>query len=501
MVATAYVLAQVLLTFHPTTDGPLRFGVPLPAKQLSRGLRLETRSGARLQWRRLQMGQDANTGQTWVELCLTGANGTSRILAGGKPAAERDDGPVVRRSLQRKRTDACTVWTERWLWHTGERDELTRRIFHARHLQGDGEAGEVFDAGEGLTTWSPGFLARCLGAGVPPRHWRRAGVLPGNGRLAPDVRKRLQQLAPALQQAPGLRGRGDYSRSGGVMTNLEFDTTLGFAKLGLALGDPDLLRRAWCSAVHLVDLDLDADTGLAHEHGLDHRSNAPDPGHTWLQGLLLAGCLFADRQLIQNARRIAVGIATHPVSRQGRRDRLRDQGWPLLELESWLRFEDHLEVRRAADAIAQGLKARWDPDRKVVRFGEGKRRRGVYQATLWLEGGVLLPALRKHLTRTGDPQVRRIVGSLSRRLQHLTRSGKPGIPTHCWLADGEVIRDARTQQQAAGFMVLEGLAPDVLRRILKRRLVKAALADTPATSHKDLPTAFSIVARCEWIYR
>ncbi|MHC4898671.1 MAG: hypothetical protein ACYTGW_16360 [Planctomycetota bacterium] len=304
-----------------------------------------------------------------------------------------------------------------------------------------------------------------------------------------------------MREAPGLRGRGDYQRSGGVMTNLEFDTTWGFARLGLALADPWLLQRAWRSAVHLVDLDLDADTGLAHRHGRDHRGGSPDPGHTWLQGLLLVGCVFADRQLIQNARRLAIGIATHPVARTGRRDRLRDQAWPLLALESWLRFEDHPEVRRAADAIAQGLKDRWDPRNKVVRFGEGKRRNGVYEATLWLQGGVLLPALHKHAARTRDRQGREILAASRRRLDRLLRSGKPGIPTHCWLRDGELLRDARPVATAAGFMVLEGLTPSALARILRRRLVQQALIDTPAAADKDLPTAFSIVARCEWIYR
>jgi hypothetical protein len=267
------------------------------------------------------------------------------------------------------------------------------------------------------------------------------------------------------------------------------------------MGDPGLLTRAWRSAVHLVDMDLDASTGLAHQHGRDHRAGSPDPGHTWLQGLLLTGCLFADRQLIHNARRIAIGIATHPVSRTGRRDRLRDHGWPLLALESWLCFEDNLEVRRAANAIANGLKSRWDPRNQVVRFGEGRRRNGVYEQRLWLQGGVLLPALRRHVARTHDPQAGEIVAASSRRLHRLVRSGRPGIPTHCWLRDGEVLRDARPKGQPSGFMVLEGLTPRALPRILGRQMVKAALMDTPATGDKDLPTAFSIIARCDWIYR
>lgn len=497
MAATACLLAQALFTFHPTTADPLRFGVPLPAKALSQGLRLESTNGARLQWRPLQAGQDPETGRIWVELCITGARGTSRVLAGGRAATVGDDGPVVCRSLERRVTEECTTWTESWVWHDGKRDSLVRTIFRQRHLQ---DATERFDPGEGFTTWSAGFLERCLGAGIDLRLWRVARVLPGSGAWARSYRERLVEVAGSLAEAPGLRGRGDYERSGGVLTNLEFDTTHGFARLGLASGERSLLARAWRSALHLVDMDLDARTGLAFQHGRDHRSGSPDPGHTWLQGLLLTGCLFADRQLIANARRMAVGIATHPVSRSGRRDRLRDQGWPLLELESWLRFEDNLEVRRAADAIAHGLKERWDEVNQVVRFGEG-RHRGVYQLRVWLAGGVLLPALRRHLARSRDAGIRQIVVALERRIHRLVRSGRPGIPTQCWLRNGEVLRDARSKQEPACFMVLEGLTPQALKPLLGRQLVTGALTDTPAKGHVDLPTAFSIVARCDWVYR
>jgi hypothetical protein len=498
MVATACLLTQVLLTFHPTTTGPLRFGVPLPAKALARGLRLQSTTGARLQWQPLQAGQDPQTGRTWVEVCITGARGTSRILAGGRAATAGDAGPVVRRSLRRRAGEECTVWTETFVWHGGERDRLVRTVFHQRHVH---ESGERFAPGEGFTTWSPGFLDRSLGAGIPGRLWRAARVVPGSGALAGRYRERLGKLARSLAEAPGLRGRGDYRRSGAVLTNLEFDTTLGLARMGLALGDRELLGRAWRSALHLVDMDLDARTGLAFAHGRDHRAGAPDPGHTWLQGLLLTGCLFADRQLIHNARRMAVGVATHPVSRTERRDRLRDHGWPLLELESWLRFEDNLEVRRAADAIAAGVKRRWDPLNQVVTFGEGRRRGGVYEMRVWLQGGVLLPALRRHLERTHDPQIRQIVLRLGRRLHRLVQSGRPGIPTHCWLRGGEVLREARPSQRPRCFLVLEGLESKALKRLVGRQMVRKALDDIPRVGDQDLPTSFSIVARCDWVYR
>src|SRR5690606_15079637 len=103
-----------------------------------------------------------------------------------------------------------------------------------------------------------------------------------------------------------------YGRSNGVVTNLEFDTALGFARLWLAHEDPALLRRALDSARHLIDRDLDAD-GLPFRHGKDHRVAANEPGHTWLAGLLLVGCLSADDELIAAAGTIARGLARRPA--------------------------------------------------------------------------------------------------------------------------------------------------------------------------------------------
>ena len=50
-------------------------------------------------------------------------------------------------------------------------------------------------------------------------------------------------------------------------------------------------------------------------------------------------------------------------------------------------------------------------------------------------------------------------------------------------------------------MVLEGLAPGDLQRILARQLVRNALLDTPAAQDRDLPTSFSLAGRCDWVYR
>ena len=42
---------------------------------------------------------------------------------------------------------------------------------------------------------------------------------------------------------------------------------------------------------------------------LGHRTAGPDTGHCWLRGLLLTGCLFADRELIELAMTIGRSLA------------------------------------------------------------------------------------------------------------------------------------------------------------------------------------------------
>ena len=100
-------------------------------------------------------------------------------------------------------------------------DRVERTTFHLEH---EDDAGEVFQAGESLTEESPDLVNRWLRVRIPRRAWEKAGVLPRNRGLATDIRRHLVQVAGELVELPGRRGRGDYGRSGDIVTNLEFDS-------------------------------------------------------------------------------------------------------------------------------------------------------------------------------------------------------------------------------------------------------------------------------------
>lgn len=493
--AVALICCQVLLSLVAEGEGPVRFGFPLPVEHLRRGLRAEP--PAQLQWRPLQERPDPETGRLWVELAVTGASGQIRVLAGGAGPVGDEGGTVVRVETEAEIVPGGEVKRRRWTWSTGERDVRGRWTFD----QQTEHRGEVFDAGESLTETSPDLLGRGLRVRIAARAWERAGVLPPMGTLARDVRGRLIEVASQLRELPGLRGHGDYGRSNDVVTNLEYDTALGLARLGLAAEVPDLLRRALDSARHLADRDLHPRTGLPYRHGPGHRSAQPETGHAWLQGLLLIGCVAADDDLIGAARTIANGLARHPPQGEGRDDRARDYGWPLLELEAWLRFADDTPCRRAADALAANLQARWDARNRVVRFGEGERRRGFYEERLWITGGILLPALRAHVQRRPDRGIEAMIGALEGRLRTLVQQGKAGLPLRYWVCDGVVSGQVRMSGVPETFMVIEGLSPRSLARCLRRAGVARALSDVPTHDDPDVATSFSIAARCSWVLR
>ena len=220
-----------------------------------------------------------------------------------------------------------------------------------------------------------------------------------------------------------------------------------------------------------------------------------------MSGLLLIGCLAAEERLISSARRIARGLARHPAMGEDEDDLVRDVGWPLLEMETWLRFEDDREVAAAVGGLIAKLKRRFDGRLGVFRFGEGERKKGVYEAPLWVTAGSLLPGLRAFVARTGDRDMARILRRVERSLTDLIRNGKPGVPVRAWMVEARVYRQVRVKGYPSVFMVLEGLSPKEVRRCLQRRQVQAALGEVPAYDDVDLPTSFSIVGRCSWIYR
>lgn len=486
------ILAQTLFTLAAVEE-PVRFGVALPAASVQKGLTL--RHGSALSWRVLPLC--SRDGLAWVEVAAIPDGGRLSVCVGAQACAPafvtwsaRDgEGSTV----------AVPVESTRWEWADGTVDERRVLEFVAETVHGC----ERFGAGEALTQESPGLASRCAAAARLPRAFHeRAGILPAAGPLAREVREHLATCAAALVELPGLRGAGDYARSGGVVTNLEFDTTLALLRLALALGDEALLLRARRSALHLCDRDLDARSGLPFCHGQDHRVAAPEPGHAWLQGLLWTGAVCADERMLEVAEQIARGLAALPAVSEREHERARDYAWPLHELEGYLAWRDDPVVAAAADAMACAIAARYRPDLRIFCFGEGSFVDGPgYFERAWITGGVVLPALRAHLLRRPQQELQRAVDEATEQFVRRIGQGRGGLPTHYRALRGSVFAEHRAEQDPKAFLMLEGLPSVDLRNLLGKPHVRRGLAGTPALDDPDLPTSFTLVARCAWVYR
>lgn len=501
MLVCILLSCQSLLSFEVEGEGPLRFGFPLPAAKLVTGLHLGDARQARLQWSYLQQDPDPVSGRQWVELAIIGARGRVDIRAGGVGPSEPGTGDLLRYDESQHVEQGLRELTRTWRWQDGTVDRMVRSVFTRSWTSA---TAEQFAAGEALRVAGQGLILRCVRARIPAKAWRRAGVLPKGGHLAAKLRAQLLQAVEILPELPGDRGHGDYGRAGGVVTNLEFDTCLAFARLALASGRKMILQRALESAWHLLDRDLDQVTGLPYRHGRDHRWSPPEIGHVWLQGLLLVGCIFADRELIAAARSIGDSLGqrlSKHVVRTGFVDRMRDEAWPLWELESLLRFEQRPKLSRIADHLADRILSRWDPGNQVLRYGEGESRGEAYKERAWLTGGIMLPALRAYVGRTGDSRAERVIAALQKRLLQLVRSTAEGLPVQYWLRDGEVFGVYGLQAGPESVMLLEGLRARDLRTVLKRSTLRRALAHLLPGDDPNLATSFTMVGRCAWVYR
>ncbi|MEQ1633857.1 MAG: hypothetical protein ABL997_15860, partial [Planctomycetota bacterium] len=417
-----FLLAQFVLAFA-VGEEPARFGTAVPVRVLDSGLSLK--GPGQLSWRPLPLR--APSGLCFVEIAVCGTGPRVRLQLGSPtPTSALQQG--VRPSHSDDGTVGILQSTTEWHFADGTVDTQRVLTFGAETSW----LGETYGASEQLTEESDGLPRRFLPVATLPRAQHECvGLLPQGGRLAHELRPHLQRAAKALVELPGRRGAGDYARSGGVVTNLEFDTTLALLRLALTLHDEELLAKARRSALHLCDRDLDPRTGLPFQHGPDHRVNAPAPGHAWLQGLLWMGVLCADERMLTVADQIARGLASLPPVDEDGGERARDYAWPLLELEAYLRLRPDPVVALAATEMALAIAARYRPELHTFCFGEGSFTEGNgYFERGWLTAGVVIPALRAHLERRPDPELARAVDDVTRALLARIGQGRSGLPTH-----------------------------------------------------------------------
>ena len=125
------LLAQSLLSLTIDDVAPVRFGYPLPARAVARGLHLEAASGGRLQWSLLQEEPDPTTGRQWVEIAISGARGRVRVVAGGIGPAEGGSGELVTVSTEQIVTSSRVRTIRTWTWLDGTEDSLDRTVYLA----------------------------------------------------------------------------------------------------------------------------------------------------------------------------------------------------------------------------------------------------------------------------------------------------------------------------------------------------------------------------------
>lgn len=497
LLASACLCAQTLLTFSVERNQPVRFGWKVPVEAVSRGVRLRGDPGALMQWRLLQETPGACGEELWAVFEICGHDGPARLLLGGAPpVAPAAPGPVCARTVETSEAEslAARIEIDRWADGTEDRRRL-ETLFEDRHgaVQRFDAAGCVMD--------------RRAAVRIAASEWRRIGLLPPADGVGRKHRKELLSVIDRLPALAGELGEGDYARGPerGTVTNLEFDTGLGFLRLALCEGHDGCLGRAFAAARHTVDVDLDAASGLPFRHGPDHRTARPEPGHVWTTGLLLTGAVFGEQELFDAGHDIALALAarvTAPEPREGPFDRMRDEAWPLHEIEQALRQVDHPTLRHAADAVASRMLARFDPDLRCLRYGEGATREGrIHRDRLWLSLGIAVPALLLYAERTGEERALEVTASIQRLGRELLEVGRTGLPLSTALVAGEAVSSSWVSAAAEGYLLLEGLPGNDLRAILARRGVMRGFAGALDPRHDDLATRFSMAARCAWVMR
>ncbi|MCK5944466.1 MAG: hypothetical protein KAI24_20930 [Planctomycetes bacterium] len=501
-------LASVLLAPLWTWVGdgrPLRCGLRLPAEVLEQGLSLA--GPGVVQWRRLPLasaamaGEEDEQGEGWVELAIVAPAGRVQLVRGGCGPSPQRRGPAYVYDESQRRVDHGVERRQRWQWRDGTVDERVRTTFTARTEIG----GEVFDVGEGWTRESAGLADRARWwrtAGL--REARRCGLLPERGRgghLTRRVQRQLAACVDALVELPGTRGAGDFARAGGEVTNNEFDTSFALLRCAVGLRHARAFGLAQRAAGQLRDRDLDQRSGLPFVHGPGHRTGTPQTGHVWLRGLLWVGLVTADDDALVAARALGRALAVNLPRGTGRNERLRDYAWPLFELESLLAVAPDPVAERAADRLAAAIAFRFDPRARTWRFGEGLRDGGVHFERAWLTAGLLLPALDAHVRRRPSEPLREQLTAARAQLSQQLGRGARGLPTHYRVHRGATFAQHYERCTVRAAWLLEALPGREQARLLGRRAVQKAIAELPQLDDADLPTTFTMLARCDWPWR
>ena len=230
---------------------------------------------------------------------------------------------------------------------------------------------------------------------------------------------------------------GAYGGERRMYADNEYDTPYAYFLQFARTGQPEYLRIAWTSAVHMADVDCMATTGdmrfhgyrdTADDHG-EHRSQGGELGHYWTDGLVLNWLLCGDRWSWEAARaqtRYLMGVFAGEGDDPIRRHFLgceRAVGWPMVALAGVAEITGEAELLDKMRQMAAYL-ARFtaDADRELEEIdtlgGEPLRWWRVSQqdGSKPFMLGVVLEALERYHRLTADPNAESAIVAISRFL-------------------------------------------------------------------------------------
>lgn len=298
-----------------------------------------------------------------------------------------------------------------------------------------------------------------------PNLARPASPVPGSieFKLAEAVERFLGD--PQAGYIRSGEGAGDYRFSPGEVGNLEYDTVLGLLLHALRSGDFKSFQAARASADHLLAYDRDgAGSGLFFSHGHGHRSGPIEAGHHWVEGLLLLDRASRDGP----RRRLLDEILDVQASTLGALDlqgeRPRSLGWGLLALscqaESGVRVA---EARTSLRKFRRHLVASQTRRGWLRLTGPPDREEGEFEASPYVQGGIIAPALARSLGVDPDDRGARALSRLVSALLEdgvAREEGRVWMPARVRLArrDGKFVGAAGRAPCEHAALFLSGLA-------------------------------------------
>jgi hypothetical protein len=165
---------------------------------------------------------------------------------------------------------------------------------------------------------------------------------------------------------------------------------------------------------------------LPARHSKRHGGGRVEPGHVFFQGSLGLALCSGDRSFLSFLHKVGLELQGRVLSPEWKPQALRDLAWPLLAFESAHQvWKAEGIFGKASEKVLEALDRVWDGSRGGFAFPESRNEEeGIAFRPLWIEGGLLIPALLMARSR-GRPLARALLKKLKKNLIRLGLRGDP----------------------------------------------------------------------------